>query len=189
MRLLSVDRIMFFRRSGQDGACGLNTRQGESPDVSCRPVLPETLDDVLSYRTADVRETFAGYLRQGRSGTYAYQGDKVVGHVWMWSAEGGELSATMGVDAPVARRRKLFGWIPLPDDWDFLYFCRATSDLALDTLLAYCIRRIEDGRIVGISLPRNDKMLLESVRRMGFSYSHTYTRVSLFGFTLFQKET
>lgn len=185
MRLLGIDHIDFFcSPKKRDVDCHI---LGDG--IVCRPISPENLDDVLAFRTPNVRDSFADYLKNGREGLYAYKNDKVVGHAWIWRAEGGELNAAMGVDAPKPEVRKLFGWLPLPQAWDFLYFCRSISSKATEVLLIHCLCSVGKGKIVGISLPREDAVLRESVCRMGFVYSHTYTRIMLLGYTLFHLQT
>ena len=171
MRCLSCQRIDFYSRN----ADVIQNAHGDG--MYC--VVPFTLEkvkDVEAFRGVSVAQQFKRYLVEGKRGFVLYVNSghtRMCGHVWVW------------LTAP---RRKLFGFLPIPDDEDFIFFCHVDQHAAqpLDgaqSLLATCVDVIRAKRI-GISVPRYDKFLRKAVLVAGFKYVKTLLRLTLFRFTI-----
>lgn len=178
MKLFSRTIIDYFRF---DQAIQSRSQiQCSQKGFSCQMVDRRRLNDVLTYRSASVRDSFSKFLSEGRQGAYVYDDKDVVGHAWLHMTE----------DSLRSKPREIFGWLPIPAGWDFIFFCKGTTAGVVKMLLSHFTsrERIAKG-CIGISVPREDGELRAAVLDFGFVFSHTITRFTVLGRTIYLRST
>ena len=171
MRCFSCQRIDFYSR---DARAIQNTYKDGMYCVV--PFALEKMKDIESFRGTSVAQQFKRYLIEGERGYVLYPASnrsRACGHAWVWEA---------------GFRRKLFDFLPIPDDEDFIFFCNVDNRMpqpmdGFCALLSTCAQAAQTD-MVGISVPRCDMFLREAIRLVGFYYCMTMLRISLFRFTI-----
>lgn len=148
MKLFTIERIDYYRQ----GVSALLADRS----FDLRWVTKSVLADILSFRSEGVLKAFEKYLLEGRSGCFAYDNGKVVGHALVWR------------HGP--KGRQLFGWLPVPDGEDFVYYCRVNEELEFaDGIVSSILGFVKGDAELGISCPRADRFLRAALAKAGFS--------------------
>lgn len=148
MTLFTIERIDFYRQSG--------SVMPADHSFDLRWVSKSILPDMLSFRSEGVRSAFEKYLHDGRSGCFAYENGKVVGHALVWRRG--------------SKGRRLFGWLPVPDGEDFVYYCRVNeASSSADKVVSSILGFMKGDAALGVSCPRKDRFLRLALVKAGFS--------------------
>ncbi len=158
-RLVKIGRIDFYRLD--EHTCGKNET------IEVREVNRDNLNDVISYRDKKTRDVFSTYLNSGQRGYYAYKDDRVVGHAWV---------------LPKGRRKRLlWGWLPVPNDCSFIYFCKAKPSSLKPFIEAIGHReKTADSWPLGISIPSDDAELRCAICENGFKRTSKLWKIEFF---------
>lgn len=158
MKLFTIERIDYYRQS----VSALPTDHL----FDLRWVSKSILADILSFRSEGVRRAFEKYLLEGRSGCFAYKNGKVVGHALVWRRG--------------SKGRRLFGWLPVPDGEDFVYYCRVNEALSsADDVVSSILGFMKGDAVLGVSCPRKDRFLSSALVKAGFSPVRTLLHLNI----------
>ena len=141
-----------------------------------RPFSFDLTDALVQFRGESVTQKFVKCWTSEKLGFVLYSDagfGRIIGHALLLLAR---------------PRRKLFGFLPIPDDENFIFFCKVddrmlNAETGVNKLLAACGSVIRSGRI-GMSVPRSDHFLRHAVVRSGFSYVKTMLKISIFHFAV-----
>ncbi len=148
--LVKKERFDFYRLT--------ELADGNDGPIDVREVDRDNLDDVMSYRDKATRDLFSSYLSSGQRGYYAYRDGKVVGHAWVLPEH--------------QCKRRLFGWLPVPKDCSFIYYCKARPQILKSFIGSIGRKSKVDGTLpLGISVPSSDIELSLAVSENGFKHT------------------
>ena len=141
-----------------------------------RPFSLDLIDELVQFRGKSVAQRFVRCWTREKLGFVLYSDagrGRIIGHALLLSA---------------GPKRKLFGFLPIPGDEHFVFFCKVddrihNAEAGISKLLATCGSVVRSGRI-GISVPRSDCFLRHAVVQSGFSYAKTMLKVSIFHFAV-----
>ena len=92
------------------------------------------------------------------------------GHVVLDGGVSSQYISALLMVAPSTKGRRLFGWLPVPDGEDFVYYCRVNEALnSADKVVSSILSFVKGDAALGVSCPRKDRFLRSALVKAGFS--------------------